>query len=79
MDTTKRKQEIIEYLNLDKNELKEIPEGRYYTQSFKSIEYYLILHFCNEELYYMSEEEEESFSHCDEIIDTELGRIYALK
>ena len=43
--------------------------------SFKSIEYFLIVHLTNEELYYMSHDEIPS-KFADLIKDTEKGRIY---
>jgi len=48
--------------------------------TFISDEFYIIFHYTNEELYYLSDEEETNLkSVADEILDTEKSRIYCFK
>jgi hypothetical protein len=44
--------------------------------AFSSIEFYIIIHFTNEELYYSNHERETFEEHAEEIINTEKGVIY---
>lgn len=47
---------------------------------FSSIEYHLIIHVTNEDLYYMDEETEKIWEeHSEDTEDTEKGRIYLFK
>lgn len=46
---------------------------------FKSIEYYIIIHLSNAELYYIDEETLRSYENADLIQDTVKGRIYCFK
>ena len=60
--------------NFDKNEIK-----NFYAildNSFKSIEYHIIFHFTNEELYYNSHEIENLEENADFQEETEKGKIY---
>jgi hypothetical protein len=47
---------------------------------FKSIEYYLIIHLTNEELYYLDDETETTYTNsADDVEDTKKGRVYLWK
>ena len=79
MKTEERIEDIFNTGLFNETELKELEGSICYT-AFKSIEFYQLFHFTNEELYYLNEEEEENFTgFADLIEDTEKGRIYCFK
>ena len=76
MKTAERMQDIYKLGTFESGEIEQA--GELTTDNlFKSIEYYLIIHFTNEELFYLPEETERTYEEgAEEVHDTEKGRIY---
>jgi len=77
MNESERITDILsaELHGIERDELELLYEYIFHQNYFKSIEYYQIVHYTNEELYY-SVEEEFLDEHADLILDTEKGRIF---
>jgi hypothetical protein len=76
MDITARIKEIESIVGDTPEQL----ENDYWHKTFESIEYYMIVHLTNEELYYTSDEEIEQYQQCADLIeDTQKGRVYGFK
>jgi hypothetical protein len=77
MKINQRITDIQENGNFNLTEVEQ--EGNLFN-SFKSDEYYLILHFTDEEIYYTSDEEKEQFEKiAEDIINTEKGIIFCFQ
>ena len=78
MDRQERRTDVLRTGFFYKEELENVDnETHNQGNAFKSIEYYLILHFTNSELYYLSDEETTHLNESADIIeDTNQGRIY---
>jgi|DEB0MinimDraft_6_1074348.scaffolds.fasta_scaffold502346_2 hypothetical protein len=74
MTTEERKAEIIGTNGIEASELEHKHDNM-----FSSIEYYLIMHMTNAELYYGYHLTECFDAECVEVIDTEKGRIFYVK
>lgn len=71
MNTEERIKDIFKTGGFNPEEIEHVKDN-----IFKSIEYYIIIHLTNAELYYQSAEEEEINKSAEEIRDTEKGRVY---
>ena len=77
MKTNERIKDINENGNFDLNEVK---HDKNQFNSFTSIEYYLIFHFTNEEIYFTPDEKREHMEEvAEDIINTEKGIIFCFK
>lgn len=77
MTTAERIEDMMKTGKFNDEEI-EVVEEQYHGQTFKSWEYYFILHLTDAELYYMDEQTLEAFNDESDYTDTEKGRIYHL-
>lgn len=78
MNSNARKEDILTLGIFSKEELTKNEHARM-SSIFKSIEYYEVHHYTNEELYHMDEETEKTFQEMADLIeDTPKGRIYCM-
>ena len=78
MDTKLRITDINTLSTFNDTEVELYPDER--ENTFASIEFYIIFHYTNEGLFYLSDEETKNLEYyADEILDTPKGRIFCYK
>ena len=75
MTVKERQQEIFELGHFNPEEIEKIDATIYIPNSFKSIEYHLLIHMTDAELYYCSDD----FTSADLQEDTPKGIVYGFK